>query len=105
MNLIDGDRTGTVLTEFFNRISKELKQKTEKLNETEVLYLNIPTEPTIGFVQTYYANYSSSEYLQRTFGMKPLFAATGVKNLHEKAEHYDIGIYFEANGHGTVIFN
>jgi phosphoacetylglucosamine mutase len=37
--------------------------------------------------------------------MEPLFAATGVKNLHEKAEHYDIGIYFEANGHGTVIFN
>jgi phosphoacetylglucosamine mutase len=26
--------------------------------------------------------------------MDPLFAATGVKNLHEKAEHYDIGIYF-----------
>jgi len=37
--------------------------------------------------------------------MDPVFAATGVKNLHEKAEHYDIGIYFEANGHGTVIFN
>lgn len=37
--------------------------------------------------------------------MEPVFAATGVKNLHEKAEHYDIGIYFEANGHGTVIFN
>ena len=37
--------------------------------------------------------------------MEPLFAATGVKNLHEKAEHYDIGIYFEGNGHGTVIFN
>ena len=82
MNLIDGDRTGTVLTEFFNRISKELKQKTDRINETEILYLNIPTEPTIGFVQTYYANYSSSEYLQRTFGMEPLFAATGVKNLH-----------------------
>jgi hypothetical protein len=72
LNLIDGDRTGTVLTEFFNRISKELKLKTDKLNETEVLYLNIPTEPTIGFVQTYYANYSSSEYLQRTFDMKQL---------------------------------
>lgn len=64
-----------------------------------------PVKPTIGFVQTYYANYSSSEYLKLTFGMDPVFAATGVKNLHEKAEHYDIGIYFEANGHGTVIFN
>jgi phosphoacetylglucosamine mutase len=82
-----------------------LKAKTEKLNNSGDIFLNIPTEPTIGFVQTYYANYSSSEYLKNTFGMEPVFAATGVKNLHEKAEHYDIGIYFEANGHGTVIFN
>jgi phosphomannomutase len=27
---------------------------------------------------------------------------TGVKHLHHKARDYDIGIYFEANGHGTV---
>ena len=70
-----------------------------------MVLLNIPVKPSIGFVQTYYANYSSSNYLKSTFGMDPVFAATGVKNLHEKAEHYDIGIYFEANGHGTVIFN
>jgi len=25
--------------------------------------------------------------------------------LHRKAVEYDIGIYFEANGHGTVIFS
>jgi len=30
---------------------------------------------------------------------------TGVKHLHHKAVEYDIGIYFEANGHGTVIFS
>ena len=29
---------------------------------------------------------------------------TGVKHLHHKAMEYDIGVYFEANGHGTVIF-
>ena len=27
---------------------------------------------------------------------------TGVKHLHHKAEEFDIGVYFEANGHGTV---
>lgn len=32
-------------------------------------------------------------------------AATGVKHLHHKALDYDIGVYFEANGHGTVIFS
>jgi phosphoacetylglucosamine mutase len=31
--------------------------------------------------------------------------ATGVKHLHHAAESYDIGVYFEANGHGTVLFS
>ena len=31
--------------------------------------------------------------------------ATGVKHLHHRALHYDVGAYFEANGHGTVIFS
>jgi phosphoacetylglucosamine mutase len=30
---------------------------------------------------------------------------TGVKHLHEQAVRYDVGIYFEANGHGTVLLS
>lgn len=30
---------------------------------------------------------------------------TGVKHLHHAAEQYDVGVYFEANGHGTVLFS
>ena len=30
---------------------------------------------------------------------------TGVKHLHHKAVEFDVGIYFEANGHGTVLFS
>lgn len=30
---------------------------------------------------------------------------TGVKHLHHVAETFDIGVYFEANGHGTVLFS
>lgn len=30
---------------------------------------------------------------------------TGVKHLHHKALTFDIGVYFEANGHGTVVFS
>lgn len=29
---------------------------------------------------------------------------TGVKYLHSRALQYDVGIYFEANGHGTTVF-
>jgi hypothetical protein len=35
-----------------------------------------------------------------------LSVCTGVKYLHEAAHRlFDIGIYFEANGHGTVLFS
>lgn len=27
-----------------------------------------------------------------------------MKHLHHKANDYDVGIYFEANGHGTILF-
>lgn len=30
---------------------------------------------------------------------------TGIKHLHHKALEYDVGVYFEANGHGTVVFS
>ena len=30
---------------------------------------------------------------------------TGVKHLHHKALDFDIGVYFEANGHGTVLYS
>ena len=31
--------------------------------------------------------------------------STGVKHLHHAAQKFDIGVYFEANGHGTVLFS
>ena len=30
---------------------------------------------------------------------------SGVKYLHEAAHQFDLGIYWEANGHGTVLFS
>jgi phosphoacetylglucosamine mutase len=38
-------------------------------------------------------------------GVPVACAKTGVKHLHKMAEElFDVGVYFEANGHGTVIF-
>ncbi|RKO86990.1 alpha-D-phosphohexomutase [Blyttiomyces helicus] len=34
-----------------------------------------------------------------------VFTPTGVKHLHHAAEEFDVGVYFEANGHGTVLFS
>ncbi len=37
--------------------------------------------------------------------MPVVITKTGVKHLHHAAQEFDIGIYFEANGHGTVVFS
>lgn len=58
----------------------------------------------LGVVQTAYANGASTDYLKQ-LGLDVVFAKTGVKHLHEKAAEFDIGIYFEANGHGTILLS
>lgn len=58
----------------------------------------------MGVVQTAYANGASTQFLQKTMKIEVACTPTGVKYLHHRASEFDIGIYFEANGHGTVIF-
>ncbi|BGP19103.1 hypothetical protein JCM10213_008050 [Rhodosporidiobolus nylandii] len=59
----------------------------------------------VGVVQTAYANGASTKYLTDVLGVPVTCVPTGVKHLHHAAEAYDIGVYFEANGHGTVLFS
>ncbi|KAI7862012.1 hypothetical protein BDF14DRAFT_1861080 [Spinellus fusiger] len=59
----------------------------------------------VGVVQTAYANGSSTNYLSKVLNVPVSCVATGVKHLHHEAEKYDVGVYFEANGHGTVLFS
>ena len=61
-------------------------------------------EFSLGCVQTAYANGASTAFL-RSNDVPVVFAKTGVKYLHHKAEDFDIGVYFEANGHGTILFS
>lgn len=106
LGLIDGDKIAALLTIFYTCLLKRLQDATEKLNnDLSNLEVALDFNWSIGLVQTYYANSAAADYLQKNYGVKPVLAATGVKYLHEKAEHFDVGIYFEANGHGTVIFN
>lgn len=59
----------------------------------------------IGVVQTAYANGASTEYIQKVMKLPVDCTPTGVKYLHHAAKRFDVGVYFEANGHGTVLFN
>lgn len=87
--LLDGDKIAALFSLF---ISKEFKES----------YLD--KEFKLGVVQTAYANGASTIYLQNN-NIPYIMAKTGVKYLHHKAQEYDLGIYFEANGHGTVLFS
>ncbi|KAJ2708783.1 hypothetical protein H4R19_004578 [Coemansia spiralis] len=59
----------------------------------------------VGVVQTAYANGNSTSYIKDTLRLPTVFAKTGVKHLHHEAERMNIGVYFEANGHGTTLFS
>ncbi|KAL1496810.1 hypothetical protein AB1Y20_014396 [Prymnesium parvum] len=58
----------------------------------------------VACVQTAYANGAAGAYI-RGLGMEVPMAKTGVKFLHHEALHFDLAVYFEANGHGTILFS
>ncbi|XP_060528456.1 phosphoacetylglucosamine mutase [Cylas formicarius] len=86
-HLLDGDRIATLIAAYL----KEILLKTG-------IDLNL------GLVQTAYANGASTEYITKELKVPVACVSTGVKHLHHKAQEFDIGVYFEANGHGTVVF-
>ena len=101
--LLDGDRFSVLFASFLAM----------KLNEAKLL-----DQIKMGVIQTAYANGSSTNYIVNTMvsanpprrgSLSDLVqkvpvacVPTGVKHLHHQAQDYDVGVYFEANGHGTV---
>lgn len=69
---------------------------------------------SIGVVHTGYSNGGFVDAIDKIIGnpnlgsnikIHRLVAPIGVKNLIDMAKQYDIGIYFESNGHGSVMVN
>lgn len=89
--LLDGDKIATLIALFLQRILAKIDTSKLKLD--------------IAVVQTAYANGSSTKYVEEVLKIPVRCTPTGVKHLHHEAEKYDVGVYFEANGHGTVIFS
>ncbi|RHY30797.1 hypothetical protein DYB32_004040 [Aphanomyces invadans] len=86
-HLLDGDKIACLFADFF----------ADKLR-----VLDLANEISLGVVQTAYANGGAGAYL-KSKKIQVGLAKTGVKFCHHKALDFDIGIYFEANGHGTVM--
>jgi len=89
-SLLDGDRIATLLASF-------IAQQLAKCGIADL---------RLGIVQTAYANGASTAHVGKQLAKENVVCAkTGVKHLHHCAQDMDIGVYFEANGHGTVIFS
>ena len=93
-SLLDGDKIAVLISSFLQE-------------EIDALARVVPEAKDIrcGIVQTAYANGASTYYLKNTVKTKVIIAKTGVKYVHTAAhDNFDVGTYFEANGHGTVLF-
>ncbi|KAL8733787.1 MAG: hypothetical protein Q9181_003456 [Wetmoreana brouardii] len=88
--LLDGDRIATLVALFIGDLSRSAGLG-EKLK--------------VGVVQTAYANGAATAYVTQDLRLPVVCTATGVKHLHHAATKFDVGVYFEANGHGTVVFS
>lgn len=97
IDLVDGDKILSLFALF-------IKEQLSILNKNIGGERNEYSQPRLGVVQTAYANGASTDYL-KLMGLDVVLTPTGVKYLHEKAAEFDIGIYFEANGHGTILFS
>jgi phosphoacetylglucosamine mutase len=98
--LLDGDKISALLCDFLQSQVSVLRQALTEKTDIDFPPLRL------GVVQTAYANGASTQYLKKVLGGENVvFAKTGVKYVHEAAhQNFDIGVYFEANGHGTVLF-
>ncbi|KAG9241471.1 N-acetylglucosamine-phosphate mutase-like protein [Calycina marina] len=88
--LLDGDKIATLAATFIGDLTRAAR---------------LSDELRIGVVQTAYANGASTNYVEKTLGFPVVCTPTGVKWLHHAATKFDVGVYFEANGHGTVVFS
>lgn len=93
-HLLDGNKIACLFADFF----------ADKLRALELL--DAPdgsSSVSFGVVQTAYANGASTRFLESR-GIRVVRAKTGVKHCHHAAvSNFDVAVYFEANGHGTVV--
>ncbi|KAI1809660.1 phosphoglucomutase/phosphomannomutase domain-containing protein [Poronia punctata] len=88
--MLDGDRIATLAASFIAELSRSA---------------GLDNQLRIGVIQTAYANGASTQYIQQHLQLPVVCTPTGVKHLHHAACSFDVGVYFEANGHGTVLFS
>lgn len=99
---IDGDADRVVV--FTKRNDKLLLLNGDRIAVLFAMFLkNKSPESNIGIVQTGYSNGASTKYIIENLKLPVKVTKTGVEHLHNEAKNYEKGIYFESNGHGTIL--
>ena len=96
LKLVDGDRLAAALCQYLQSLLTLSNAANAAGNG------NGDGALRLGVVQTAYANSASSRFVESLGGWERVVTCTGVKYLHAAALDFDVGVYFEANGHGTV---
>jgi phosphoacetylglucosamine mutase len=94
MKIISGDRIITIFSLFFDKLISSLSKS---------LQIEFRKQIKIGVVSTAYSNGAFMRFIKEKLGLELAITKTGVKYLHPVAKKFDVGIYFEANGHGTIV--
>ena len=89
-HLLDGDKIATLIALYLDKL---------------LTGASLRSQLTLSLIQSAYANGSSTIYAKEKLKIETDCVPTGVKFLHSRAKDFDVSIYFEANGHGTVLFS
>ncbi|VDN98223.1 unnamed protein product [Rodentolepis nana] len=109
VNILDGDHIAALFTTFIaDQLAEHQclqRRGSERIGASRL---------RLGVVQTAYANAASTRFLKQYLAdvlndpnpdESVVCTLTGVKHLHKAAKEFDFGVYFEANGHGTVVLS
>tara|TARA_B100000902_G_C27318915_1_gene923045 strand:- start:112 stop:1503 length:1392 start_codon:yes stop_codon:yes gene_type:complete len=89
LNILDGDYIAILYVKMISKLLTKFKKKY-----------------SFGYIHTPYTNKAIINYIKNSNpNISIECTATGVKNLHHKALNYDVSVYFESNGHGTLLVN
>lgn len=83
-HLLNGDKISALIAKYVSIVMKDVSN--------------------VAVIHTGYSNKAFLDFIH-SLGIHTVCTATGVKHLHAEALKYDVSIYFESNGHGTVLFN
>ncbi|EPR57015.1 phosphoacetylglucosamine mutase [Toxoplasma gondii GAB2-2007-GAL-DOM2] len=123
MRLYDGDRIACLVALTLLSLLKQALGKRENGRSASCCTMasayspvssSSPPQLSLCVVQTAYANGGSTAFLEKLQAAASSLSAsgvllelacvpTGVKHLHRRADEGSLGVYFEANGHGTVV--